>query len=30
MAMCPGQHLHDIIVEASGRSVLRSHNPRVA
>jgi hypothetical protein len=30
MAMCPGQHLHDIIVETSGRSVLRSHNPRVA
>ena len=30
MAMCPGQHMHDIIVETSSRRVLRSHTPRLA
>ena len=30
MAMCPGQHRHDIIVETSSRRVWRSHTPRLA
>jgi hypothetical protein len=30
MAMCPGQHRRDIIVEASSRRVLSSHIPRLA
>ena len=29
MAMCPGQHRHDILVETSRRRVLRSHTPRL-
>ncbi len=30
MAMGPGQHMHDIIIETSGRRVLRSRTPRLA
>jgi hypothetical protein len=29
-AMCPGQHIHDIIVETSSRRVLSFHIPRLA
>jgi hypothetical protein len=30
MAMGPGQHIHNIIIETSGRRVWRSHTSRLA
>jgi hypothetical protein len=30
MPMCPGQHLHNIIIETSSRRVLSFHIPRFA